>query len=114
MGIKVRRSTVALRASFAAIAAVALTIGVMTSADFARAADSSDDIIIAQAGEFADTDRAFEINPDAADEVDGASGLGQPSEDGTPGSSQAMPENARPDAAPPGCTMREGPLELLV
>ncbi len=114
MGTKFRRSKIGLSASLAAIAVAALTLGSVVSGGGAHADDRADWLDTAQAGNFADTDRAFEINPDATDEADGASGPEQPSEDGTPGSSQATPENARPDAEPPGCTLRDGPLELLV
>ncbi len=68
----------------------------------------------AQAEDYGDTDRAFEINPDAPDLSDGETNRGVPSEDGTPNANRAPPNAPDGNIDPPGCALREGPLELLV
>ncbi len=69
---------------------------------------------LAQSEDYGDTDRAFEIDPDAPEAADRGTSRPSPSEDGTPNANRARPNVPEGDAEPPGCALRDGPLELMV
>lgn len=109
------------RSGIAALIAVPVLFALQAAivparADGATPIDATPHVLV-QAEDFGDSDRAFEINPDAPGDRDGATSDGSASEDDTPRRADPErndPERAEPEIEPPGCNMREGPLELLV